>query len=144
VLPDRGPSLNSLFALCNRSLHQIERLHKRLNPPSRFKTLGTPEQRRRQFEEDLQRAYGDHSPAAQQKGVSPAACAPSPPPASPVAPAAPSLPAAVAPPTPSLGPDSPCSTLNSKPLPKRDVLAVPLARSPNGLLTLDWSAARLV
>jgi hypothetical protein len=64
VLPDRGPSLLSLLAQCNRSLRVIEKLHKKLNPPSRFKTIGMPEQHRRQMEEDLKRAYGDDSPCA--------------------------------------------------------------------------------
>ena len=130
VLPDRGPSLRSLFAQCNRCLREIDRLHRKLNPPSRFKTLGTPEERRRQLEQDLERTYGDHSPFARHHHTSVAPPAGSSPPASP--------PAAVAPPSP----DSQPSTINPHPIPKCDVMAVPLVRSPNGTLTLDWSAAR--
>ena len=134
VLPDRGPSLNSLFALCNRSLRVIERLRKKLNPPSRFETLATPEELRRRTEEDLQRAYGDQTPFARQKGMPAAASPASFPPASP--------PARIAPPAPSSAPGSQPSTLNPQPIRKCDVMAVPLVRSPNGRLTLDWNAAR--
>ncbi len=123
VLPDRGPSLNSLLALCNRSIRQIERLHKKLNPPSRFKTLCTPEELARRFDEDLQRAYGPQSPLAPHTPT---------PGAAPAVASSPSSP----------GPGSQPSTLNAQPIPKRDVMAVPLVRSPNGLWTLDWRAAR--
>jgi len=131
VLPDRGPSLNSLLALCNRSIREIERLHKKLNPPSRFKTLATPEELRRQMEADLQRAYGNEPPLARNEAIGAAPAAPPSPPA-----------AAVAPPTPSSASGSQTSTLNPQPIPKCDVVAVPLVRSPNGTLILDWSASR--
>jgi hypothetical protein len=134
VLPDRGPSLRSLFAQCNRCLREIDRLHRKLNPPSHFKTLGTPEELRRQMEADLQRAYGDQSPSARHHHISAAPPAASSPPTQP--------PAAVVPLSPSPGPDSQPSTINPRPISKFDVMAVPMVRSPNGTLTLDWSAAR--
>ena len=128
VLPDPGPSLNSLFALCNRSLRVVERLQKKLNRPSRFKTIGTPEEHRRRMEEDLKRAYGDDSPFRSAVGSPAAASAPSSPFASP--------------PAPQSAPGSQASSLNPQPAPKCDVMAVPLVSSPNGLLTLDWRRAR--
>jgi len=35
------------------------------------------------------------------------------------------------------------SIVNAQPVPKCDVMAVPLVASPNGLLTLNWRRARL-
>ena len=134
VLPDRGPSLNSLLALCNRSIREIERLHKKLNPPARFKTLATPEELRRRMEADLKRAYGDEPSSARQPAIPSAPSPVSLPRASP--------PAAAAPPSPSSGPGSQPSPLTPQPVRKCDVMAVPLVLSPNGLLRCDWSRAR--
>jgi hypothetical protein len=88
---------------------------KKWNPPSRFKTLGTPEERNRRLENDLNRAYGDDAWRALQQQRQP-----SPAPLAPPAPASPPV---------------------AEPKEKCDVLAVPMVCF-NGIWGLDWDAAR--
>jgi hypothetical protein len=69
-----NPSLGDIWRSIGTCLRLAKACHKKLNPPSRFKTIGTPEDRRRQFESDLARVYGDDSPAARL--LSPSASTP--------------------------------------------------------------------
>jgi hypothetical protein len=61
VLKDTGPTLNDVCKAVSAYLRTAEAWDKKWNPPSRFKTIGTPEERRRQMESDLERAYGENS-----------------------------------------------------------------------------------
>jgi hypothetical protein len=116
VLPDTGPSLRSLLALFNHYYRLALKYEKRRNPPTRFKTLGTAEERQRKAEEDLKRAYGDcaFAPAARPEAGKTSR--------------SPADKGAPVPPAP--------------PPQKADVMAVPLAKVANGCWRLDWSRAR--
>jgi hypothetical protein len=120
LLRDNTPSLHDLCNVLSAYLRLSKAWDKKWNPPSRFKTIGTPEERRRQMEADLEKAYGENSPSVRVQATGP--------------PAAPAPRPAPAPP-PASGPPCP------QPL-KCDTVAVPLVRLANGLLSLDWSRAR--
>ena len=118
VLKDNGPTLHDICALVSAYLRLSKAYDKKWHPPSRFKTLGTREERERRMQEDLERAYGENSPFVREQTTgttaSPISIPLTPPPAAP----APQL------------------------RPKCDVVSVPLIRLPNGLLSCDWSRAR--
>jgi hypothetical protein len=127
LLKDNGPSLHDLCNLVSRYIRMAEAFEKKWNPPARFKTIGTPEEHRRQVEHDLQRAYGDGSPLARPPTPQPAPAAPATPPGNSLAQTA---------------QQNSSRGSGPQPRPKRDVIAVPLVRHANGLLGLDWDAVR--
>jgi hypothetical protein len=121
VLKDRRPSLFSIFALFNKSYRRLIKFQEKRNRQNRrFKALLSPEESERRLKENLERAYGDRAWAAMKN-------------ARPVA-----LPIAAAP----VHQAPPAPTPPPKPIPKADITAVPLVRLPNGLLGLDYNAAR--
>ena len=120
----RRPSLRDICTLLNTYLRLRTAEEKERQSTSRFKTFGTPEENYRRFEQDIRRAYGNHSPSAGEQAGSPVA-ARSPP-------ASPPAQARVPPPPP---PTRPARD-------KCDVMAVPLVRLPSGLMVCDWSRAR--
>jgi len=61
VLKYTGPTLRDLWSELNACLREAKAWEKKRNPPSRFKTIGTPEACRRQMESDLKRIYGENS-----------------------------------------------------------------------------------
>jgi hypothetical protein len=120
VLKDDGPSLHELCNVVSAYLRLSQAWDRKWNPPSRFKTIGIPEEHRRQMDADLARAYGENSPFPRTQAAQPPAAPPPPP-----TPAPPSAPEPARP----------------EPPPRCDVVAIPLVRLPNGLLSLDWSRA---
>ena len=70
VLNPTGPTFRQVVSLFNKYYKEALALEKKLNPPSRFKTYGTPEEHRRQLESDLERAYGDAAMAARASKTS--------------------------------------------------------------------------
>ncbi len=133
VLKDTGPSLRDICSLLSRYLRLSKAYDKKWHPPSRFKTLCTPEEFRRRLEADLDRAYGDHSPFGQPQAIQSPLPAVSPHPVPPASERTPQR---------SAGESDGKSSLNLQPAQKRDVMSVPLIRRPNGLLSLDWNHAR--
>ena len=129
VIPYDGPTLENICSLLSRYIRLANAYDKKWHPrppASRFKPLCSPEESRRKFEEDLQRCYGK---GVEERGR-PACDSQRP--------------------AENLGP----SDKNEASLPpsnktaisatdeKKDVTAVPLVRNADGMLTLDWSAAK--
>jgi hypothetical protein len=125
ILKDNGPTLHDICALVSAYLRLSKAYDKKWHPPSRFKTLGTQEERDRRMLEDLERAYGENSPFIREQKTRTTAS----PSSSPVSP-------------PLVPPDPPLAAPVPQPRPQCDVLSVPLVRLPNGLLSCDWSRAR--
>ena len=123
VIPYDGPSIGAICRVFNAYIRFMEAEEKKSNPPSRFKTLGTEEERERQWREDLERGYGEKAVAARKAAAREQAA---------------SRPRSPVPSVPSPQPTSPSSV----PKPKCDVTAVPLVRLPNGMWGLDWSKTR--
>jgi hypothetical protein len=153
VIPYDGPDLNDICRLLEAYL-RLAKAHDEKNKPKRprkprFTTLCTPEESRRQFEADLERAYGpaaQAAKAAEAQNASKLPLAQRPPPA---------LPRLATPnPNLNLNPDRPASAKDvpspgppSQPpaeRPKCDVVGVPLVRNEYGMWTCDWSKARPV
>jgi hypothetical protein len=125
VLKDKGPTLRGVCALVSTYLRLSKAYDKKWHPPCHFKTLGTPEERDRRMREDLDRAYGEHSPFVRAQAIRAAA---------------PSASSQVSPPPAPVG--APLTPPAPQPRPACDVISVPLARLPNGILRCDWSKAR--
>ena len=123
LLKYNGPSLRDICTLLNTYLRLRTAEEKERQSTSRFKTLGTLEENHRRFEQDIRRAYGNHSPSAGEKAGSPVAA--------PCPPASPPAQARVPPPPPARPARDKC-----------DVMAVPLVRLPSSLMVCDWSRAR--
>jgi hypothetical protein len=121
VLKDNGPSLSDVCNAVSAYLRAASAWDDKWNPPSRVKSIGTQEERRRQMEADLERAYGENSPVVRARDVSPSVAL--------------ALPPAL---VTSGTPEPP----RPQPPPKCDAMTVPLVRLPSGLLSLDWSRAR--
>ena len=58
ILKDTGPTLRDICSIVSTYLRLSKAYDKKWHPPSRFKTIGTPEERQRQVEQDLDRIYG--------------------------------------------------------------------------------------
>src|SRR4026208_2519433 len=87
LLKDNGPTLHQVCNAISAYIRCAQRYEKKWNPPSRFKTIGTREERDRRMLEDLERSYGEKSPAARE--LEKAAAALAAPAAAPVTPAVP-------------------------------------------------------
>ena len=126
-MKDNGPTLNDICVLVGTYLRLSKAYDKKWHPPSRFKTIGTQEERDRRMLEDLDRAYGENSPFVREQTSRTTASG-----------RVPLLPA----PAERVPPGPPLVTPKPQPPPKSDVVSIPLIRLPNGLLGCDWNKAR--
>ena len=130
VLKDNGPTLHDICSLVSAYLRLSKAYDKKWHPQSSSKTLGTPEERERRMQEDLERAYGENSSFVRAQAIRATA-----PPTSSQLSSRPPMDAHVPAGVPLVAPvTQPCS--------KSDVISVPLVRLPNGLLSCDWGRAR--
>jgi hypothetical protein len=129
VLKGCGPELYEIASTIKRYVKMSEAYDKRYNPPSRFKTLLSPEESYRKFQENLKRAYGEGSVGARHIAEQAAGKA-----------KASTLPVPVN--QPSTDSFQHIADPPNPPKSKPDVIAVPLMYSPEGLLCYDWDNAR--